>query len=121
MKIIISNSSKAPIYEQITNQIKEQIIKGLMVENEALPSIRSLARELNVSVITTKRSYDELERDGYIKIVPAKGAFVSSNQIEDLKEKKLRMIEGKLKGIVEESKVLDISKEHLIEIINLIY
>lgn len=121
MKIIISNSSKQPIYEQITHQIKEQIIKGTLIKDTVLPSIRNLAKELQISVITTKRAYDELEREGYIHTVPGKGTFIAYQNIDEIKEKKYKMIEEDLMKIIEESKVYDISKSELIEMINLIY
>ena len=78
MNIIISNLSEQPIYEQITTQIKDLIIKGELKEAEMLPSIRNLAKELKISVITTKRAYEELERDGYITTVPGKGSYVAA-------------------------------------------
>lgn len=121
MKIIISNSSKQPIYEQITHQVKEQIIKGTLINDTALPSIRNLAKELKISVITTKRAYDELEKEGYIHTVPGKGTFIAYQNIHDIKEKKYKIIEEDLIKIIEESKVYNISKAELIEIINLIY
>lgn len=121
MKIIISNSSKQPIYEQIEHQIKEQIIKGVLIENTVLPSIRNLAKELQISVITTKRAYEELEREGYIHTVPGKGTFIANQNVENIKEQKYKMIEEDLIKIIEESKVFDISKTELIEMINLIY
>ncbi len=121
MKIVISNSNKQPIYEQITHQIKEQIIKGTLVKDTVLPSIRSLAKELQISVITTKRAYDELEKEGYIHTVPGKGTFIAYQNIDDIREKKYKMIEEDLVKIVEESKVYDISKSELIEMLNIIY
>ncbi|MDD2496123.1 MAG: GntR family transcriptional regulator [Tissierellia bacterium] len=121
MKIVISNSSKQPIYEQITYQIKEEIIKGLLTENTVLPSIRNLAKELGVSVITTKRAYEELEREGYIHTIPGKGTFVASQNIDDIKDKKNKMIEEDLIRIIEECKVFKISRDELIEMINILY
>lgn len=121
MKIVISNSSKQPIYEQITYQIKEEIIKGLLTENTLLPSIRNLAKELGVSVITTKRAYEELEREGYIHTIPGKGTFVASQNIDDIKDKKNKMIEEDLIKIIEECKVFKISRDELIEMINILY
>nr|WP_312577575.1 GntR family transcriptional regulator [Sedimentibacter sp.] len=121
MKIIISNYSKQPIYEQISEQIKAQIIKGLLNEDEPLPSIRNLAKELQISVITTKRAYEELEKDGYIRTVPGKGTFIAYQNIKDIKEKKYKIIEESLIKLIEESKMLEISKLELIEMINLIY
>lgn len=121
MKIVISNSSKQPIYEQITYQIKEEIIKGVLSENTALPSIRNLAKDLEVSVITTKRAYEELEKEGYINTIPGKGTFVASQNIEDIKDKKNKMIEESLIKIIDECKVFEISRKELIEMINILY
>lgn len=121
MKILISNSNKQPIYEQISFQIKEQIITGDLIKDELLPSIRNLAKELEVSVITTKRAYDELERDGFIHTVPGKGTYVAGQNLNSLKEKKYKMIEEDLIKIVNDSKMLNISKEDLIQNITLIY
>ena len=121
MKIIISNSSKQPIYEQIAYQIKEQIVKGVLIEDTALPSIRNLAKELQVSVITTKRAYEELEKERYIHTVPGKGTFIACQSVEDIKEQKYKMIEAGLIKIIDECNIFDISKSELIEMINLIY
>lgn len=95
MNIIISNSIQEPIYEQIVKQIKNQIIKGSLPEGDALPSIRSLAQELQISVITTKRAYEELERDGFIETVPGKGSFISSQNKELIREKRIKMVIGR--------------------------
>ena len=103
MKILISNSNKQPIYEQISFQIKEQIIKGELAKDELLPSIRNLAKELQISVITTKRAYEELERDGFIHTVPGKGTFVAGQNLNSIKEKKFKMIEEDLIKIVKDS------------------
>ncbi|MDF2672782.1 MAG: transcriptional regulator, GntR family [Clostridiales bacterium] len=121
MNIIISNSSQEPIYEQIIKQIKNNIIKGELEEGEALPSIRGLAQELQISVITTKRAYEELEHEGFIETVPGKGSFVSSQNKELIKEKKIKMMEEKLIEVIEESKDLNISLEDLIEMLRLMY
>ena len=121
MNIIISNSSQEPIYEQIIKQIKNNIIKGELEEGEALPSIRGLAQELQISVITTKRAYEELEHEGFIETVPGKGSFVSSQNKELIKEKKLKMMEEKLIEVIEESRDLNISLEDLIQMLRLVY
>lgn len=121
MNIIISNSSQEPIYEQIASQIKSNIIKGELEEGEMLPSIRGLAQELQISVITTKRAYEELEREGFIETVPGKGSFVSSQNKELIREKKLKLMEDKLAEVIEESKDLNISIEDLIEMMKLMY
>ncbi|AQW25768.1 GntR family transcriptional regulator [Clostridium perfringens] len=96
MNIVVSNTSGVPIYEQIAKAIKNEILSGDLKENSALPSIRSLASELRVSVITTKRAYEELERDGFIYTLPGKGSYVAEQNKELLMEEKLREIEGKL-------------------------
>ena len=100
MRIIISNASDKPIYEQIAEQIKTHIINVELSEAEMLPSIRKLAKELRISVITTKRAYEELERDGYIVSVPGKGSFVSAQNKELLKEARIRIVEDKLEEAV---------------------
>lgn len=96
MNIVVSNTSGVPIYEQIAKAIKNEILSGDLKENSALPSIRSLASELRVSVITTKRAYEELERDGFIYTLPSKGSYVAEQNKELLMEEKLREIEEKL-------------------------
>ena len=96
MNIVVSNTSGVPIYEQIAKAIKNEILSGDLKENSALPSIRSLASELRVSVITTKRAYEELERDGFIYTLPGKGSYVAEQNKELLMEDKLREIEEKL-------------------------
>ena len=93
MEIILSNASDRPIYEQITSQIKEMIMKGELKPGEPMPSMRRLARDLHVSVITTQRAYDDLQRDGFIVTVPAKGTFVSAQNQDFIREENLRRIE----------------------------
>lgn len=97
MNIIISNASGAPIYEQIYAQIKAAILSGALREGDALPSIRALAKDLRISVITTKRAYDELERDGYIYTVAAKGCYVAEKNAELIREEHLRQLEAHLR------------------------
>ncbi|MDR9756103.1 MAG: GntR family transcriptional regulator [Thermacetogeniaceae bacterium] len=121
MKIIISGASQEPLYEQIAKQIKNQIILGELKPGDALPSIRKLAKELQISVITTKRAYDELEKDGFIETVGGKGSFVSGENKELFREKRLRMMEEKLCEIIAESRYLGISVEELKEMIDLFY
>jgi GntR family transcriptional regulator len=121
MRIIISNSSPDPIYEQINRQIKAQIISGDVAEGEALPSIRKLAQELQISVITTKRAYDELEREGFINTVSGKGTFVAVQNQELLKEKKMKIVEEKLAGAVSEAKILGIGLGQLKDMLLLLY
>jgi len=121
MRIIISNSSPDPIYEQINRQIKAQIISGDLAEGEALPSIRKLAQELQISVITTKRAYDELEREGFINTVSGKGTYVAVQNQELLKEKKMKIVEEKLAEAVSEAKMLGIGIGQLKDMLLLLY
>ncbi|MEG0486245.1 MAG: GntR family transcriptional regulator, partial [Oscillospiraceae bacterium] len=113
MNIIISNTSGVPIYEQISKEIKNEILNGSLIEGEALPSIRSLASELRVSVITTKRAYEELEREGYIYTVPGKGSYIARQNKEILKEEKLREIEERLLDAIEISNSIGLEFEEL--------
>ncbi|WP_017753952.1 GntR family transcriptional regulator [Calidifontibacillus oryziterrae] len=121
MKIIISNTSDEPIYLQIVDQIKEQIVKGELRESEPLPSIRNLAKELKISVITTKRAYDELERDGYIVTVAGKGSFVAEMNKEMLRETKVKMVEEKMSEAVATAKLVGLTLEELEEMLKLLY
>ncbi|SFA51246.1 GntR family transcriptional regulator [Parageobacillus thermantarcticus] len=121
MNIIISNSSDEPIYQQIVKQIKNLIIKGELAENEMLPSIRTLAKELQISVITTKRAYQELENEGYIVTVQGKGTYVAAQNKELLKENQLKMIEEKLTEAVEAGKSINLTLEEMQEILKVIY
>ena len=121
MNIIISNSSGKPIYEQIADQIKEQIMAGALPAGEALPSMRLLARELRISVITTKRAYEELERDGFLENVPGKGCFVAPQNRELLREARLRKVEEYLSLAVSEARRGAFSLEELHEILDILY
>jgi GntR family transcriptional regulator len=121
MRIIISNSSEDPIYEQIVKQIKNQIINGELQEQESLPSIRKLASELGISVITTKRAYEELEKEGFIDTVGGKGSFVASQNKEFLREKKMKAVEEKLSEAVDEARILDIGVKDLKEMLTILY
>lgn len=121
MKIIVSNSSSEPIYEQIASQIKGMIIRGDLLEGEVLPSIRALARDLQISVITTKRAYEEVEKEGFIETVPGKGSFVAMQNKELLKEKKLKTIEEKLMQVVEESKLLGFGYKDINEMLKILF
>jgi GntR family transcriptional regulator len=120
MKIIISNSSQEPLYEQIASQIKNQIIMGELKPGDALPSIRNLAKELQISVITTKRVYHELEMDGFIETVGGKGSFVSGENKELFREKRLRMLEEKLYEVIAEGRFLGISLRELKEMLDIL-
>ena len=121
MDLIISNSSGKPIYEQITAQIKNLIITGGLREGDALPSIRLLAKELRISIITTKRAYDDLERDGFIETVAGKGSYVASKNIEFLREEHLRRIEEHLQKSVELAKQSGVSLEELSAILKTLF
>ena len=121
MDIILSNTSGKPIYEQIADQVKEQIMTGALAAGDALPSMRLLARELRISVITTKRAYEELERDGFLENVPGKGCFVAPQTRELLREALLRRVEDALSQAVEEARKGGFSLEELQEMLNLLY
>lgn len=114
MNIVVSNTSGIPIYEQIAKAIKNDILSGDLKENSALPSIRSLASELRVSVITTKRAYEELERDGFIYTLPGKGSYVAEQNKELLMEEKLREIEEKLGEAIDIANSIGINFEELV-------
>ncbi|MBU3217655.1 GntR family transcriptional regulator [Clostridium estertheticum] len=120
MKIIISNSSDEPIYEQITTQIKNHIFNEQLNEGDALPSIRSLAIELRISVSTTKRAYEKLEGEGFINTVPGKGSYVAGQNKELLRERKMKIIEDKLTEVIEESKFIDLSLDDLKELLDIL-
>ena len=121
MDMILSNSSGKPIYEQITDQIKEQIMTGALAAGDALPSMRLLAKELRISVITTKRAYEELERDGFLENVPGKGCFVAPQNKELLREAQLRRVEEKLSQAVDEARKGGFALSELQEMLNILY
>ena len=121
MDIIISNASDKPIYEQITSQIKNLIITGKLQEGEMLPSMRLLAKELRISVITTKRAYDELEHEGLLHSVAGKGTFVAAANPQLLREEKMRQLEDLLQKAVDSAKEHGFSLEELTRILTLIY
>lgn len=121
MDILISNSSPIALYEQIENQIKNQILNGSLKPGDALPSIRALAKELKVSIITSKRAYEELEKEGFIETVVGKGTFVSGANSERLKEAAMAEMENKLEEVILSAKSLGLSLEQCIEIFKSIY
>ncbi len=121
MDFYISHSSNKPIYEQIMAQIKSQILSGVLKEGDALPSIRVLARELRISVITTKRAYDELEHEGLLHSVAGKGTFVAAANPQLLREEKMRQLEDLLQKAVDSAKEHGFSLEELTRILTLIY
>ena len=121
LEIIISNGSSKPIYEQITAQIKNMIMSGELQEGSMLPSMRLLAKELRISVITTKRAYADLERDGFIETVAGKGSFVAKKNVEFIKEEQLRQAEEHLQKAVDLARSGGITCEELGEILNMLY
>ncbi len=121
MNIIISNSSGQPIYDQITSQIKSKIMTGELKEGDALPSMRFLAKELRISVITTKRAYEELEKDGFIVSVPGKGSYVAGKNLDFVREEQLRRIEERMQEIVELSVGCSLTLDELKDMLELIY
>lgn len=121
MNIIISNSSQVPLYEQIERQIKNQIVNMSLKPGEILPSIRTLAKELKVSIITTKRAYEELEKEGFIKTVVGKGTFVSQANNERLREVAMYEIENKLEEVIISSKAIGLTLEETLDIVKSLY
>ena len=120
MNIFIDNKSGVPIYDQIYSQIKSQIMNGSPAEDEALPSIRILAKDLRISVITTKRAYDELEREGFIYTVAGKGCFVAPKNLDLLREQNLKQIEEYLEKAMKLASINNLGKKDLIEMIDLL-
>lgn len=121
MQIIISNNSKEPIYEQITNQIKSAILSGELLEGTSIPSMRKLAQDLQISVITTKRAYEELEKAGFIYSIVGKGSFVAEQDLEFIKEKKLKVIEEQLHAVITNSREIGLSLDKLQQLIKILY
>ena len=121
MELIIRNTTNQPIYDQIYSQIKAQIIAGKLSPGEALPSIRALAKDLRISVITTKRAYEELEREGFINTVPGKGCFVAPQNPELAREDALRRAEEHLSQAVDIAKTAGLTLSELTETLNLLY
>lgn len=121
MDIVIRNASELPIYEQISSQIKALIINGTLKEGEILPSIRVIAKELKVSVITTKRAYSELERDGFIETVQGRGSFVGARNLELIREEQLKQIELHVQKAVEAARIGNIQLDELGEILKFMY
>lgn len=121
MNIIISNSGDKPIYEQIIGQIKNMVMNGTLKEGDSLPSMRTLAKELRISVITTKRAYEELEREGFITTIVGKGSFVRAADTELLREERLRQLEELLTKAVSLAEQSGITRQELQEILELLY
>lgn len=121
MKIVIQPQGTLAIYEQIVNQLKNAIVTGELKTNEALPSIRALAGDLQVSVITTKRAYEELEKEGLIRSVAGKGFYVCEYNMDYLKEKQLMMLEKRIVEIIDEAKNAGLSSQEFMEMVEALY
>ena len=121
MDIKISNAGGVPIYEQIVSQVKAKIIAGELREGDALPSMRLLAKELRISVITTKRAYEELEREGFIVSMTGKGSFVAGRDLEFVREEQLRQIEEHMAAIAELAASCKLSFDELVEMLRLMF
>ena len=121
MEIVISNSSGKPIYEQITDQVKSQIISGQLKAGDALPSMRALAQSLKISLITTKRAYNDLEAEGFIETVAGKGCFVAAQDPQLLREANLKLAEESICRAVDVAKRGGITKEELTEMVDILY
>lgn len=118
MNILIDNKSGMPIYDQIYSQIKGQIISGALKQDELLPSIRGLAKDLRISFITTKRAYEELEKEGFIYTLPAKGCYVAPKNVELLREENLKKIEEHIDEIVRLAASCNLSKQEIMEMVH---
>ena len=118
MNILIDNKSGTPIYDQIYSQIKDQIISGALKQDEVLPSIRGLAKDLRISFITTKRAYEELEKEGFIYTLPAKGCYVAPKNVELLREENLKKIEEHIDEIVRLAASCNLSKQEIMEMVH---
>ena len=121
MDIIISNNSHSPIYEQIYSQIKAMILNGTLKEGDALPSMRLLAKELRISVITTKRAYEELERDGFIETITGKGSFIGKANVELIREEHLKAIESSFTNAINHAKMANLSLDELLSLLTILY
>lgn len=121
MDIIISNSSGIPLYEQVKEQVKNKIVSNELKTGDLLPSIRSLAKDLRISVITTKNAYEELEKEGYVETVPGKGTYVANKNAELIKEEQLQKIESLIDTAISIAKLTDISKDEIKDMIDILY
>ena len=121
MNIVIRNTGDMPIYEQIVVQIKQAIVAGELTEGEALPSMRALAKDLRISVITTKRAYEDLERDGFVVTVAGKGCFVAPRNLELMREEQRKRVEQTLEQAVEQAQAASITLEEMQQMLSLLY
>ena len=121
MDILIDNKSGTPIYDQIYTQLRSQILSGALQENELLPSIRALAKDLRISFITTKRAYEELEKDGFLYTVPGKGCYVAEKNLELVREAHLKQIEDHMNAIVDLAAGCSLTEEEAVEMLRLMW
>ena len=121
MKILISNTSTRPLYEQIKDQLKDAILQGELAPGDALPSIRAFAAALKVSVLTIRRVYDDLEQEGFVTSQVGKGTFVSQGNVELLRDARRRRVEEKMAAMIADAKTLDITKEELSAMMDILY
>lgn len=121
MKILISNASDAPLYQQIKDQLTDAILKGELKEGDPLPSIRSFANDLRVSILTIRRVYDDLEQEGYVKSQVGIGTFVSTGNTELLREARRRLVEQKMQDMISTAKSLGISRQELSAMMEILY
>ena len=121
MKILISNTADSPLYQQIEEQIKDAILKGDLVEGDPLPSIRGFANDLKVSVLTIRRVYEELEQEGFVTSQAGIGTFVSASNIDLLRDSKRRIVEQKMQDMIQTAKSLNITKEELNSMMDILY
>ncbi len=121
MKILISNTSEIPLYQQIKDQIIDAILKSELAEGDILPSIRAFANDLKVSVLTIRRVYDELEKEGFVKSQIGIGTFVSASNVELLRDSKRRLVEQKMQDMIQTAKSLGISIQELNEMMNILF
>ena len=121
MKILISNTSENPLYQQIKDQIKDAILKEELVEGDPLPSIRAFANDLSVSVLTIRRVYEELEKEGFVTSQVGKGTFVSNSNIELLRDSKRRLVEQKMQDMIQTAKTMGITKDELNAMMDILY
>ena len=121
MDIILTNAASQPIYDQIVSQVKAQILSGKLKEGDALPSLRALAKDLRISVITTKRAYEELEREGFLYTLTGKGSFVAGKNAEFLREEQLRQVEHHLAEAAKAAALCGMTKEELLSALELLW
>lgn len=121
MQLIIRNTTDQPIYDQLCQQIKAQILSGALKPGDALPSIRGLAKDLKISVITTKRAYDELESEGFLNTIPGKGCFVAEKNLELIRERRLQQLESHLTTAIELANSCGVSEQELTALIHTLY